>query len=362
MKLFFKILLTRIRKLPFLVSAAIFFLISGMYSPALAHEVYVLSHEKFSQDLQAPTINTLQALTKPENLRLTFFLVTVVFLVLLLLLYFRYTKAGFEADRQLKKLSRIGLFVIRLALSASFLYAGHSNSIFGPELSLNNLPLHAILPYAEYLIGVMLLLGLFTEIAAVLSLLLFGLAVFSNGIYLLTYTNYLGEIIALILFGSRFLSLDRLIFGQQKRFSNLKAYENTIIRVGYGAALLYATINIKIIHSQIPLDVINQYHLNQINWLFPQDPLLIVMGAAIVETIMVLFIIVGFTTRITNVVLMFYLTLSILFFKESVWPHYMLYGISLSILFNGAGTLSIDESFGKFIKNNSSLRKVFLKK
>ncbi|MDE1871819.1 MAG: hypothetical protein KGI06_06300, partial [Candidatus Micrarchaeota archaeon] len=37
------------------------------------------------------------------------------------------------------------------------------------------------------------------------------------------------------------------------------------------------------------------------------------------------------------------ITLSLLFFREAVWPHLMLYGISLSLLINGPGPLSIDE-------------------
>jgi len=255
----------------------------------------------------------------------------------------------------LVRFSRVGLFVIRIALAAAFLYGASTNSIFGPELSLQNLPLSHVLPYIGYLIGGMLLVGLFTEVAAVLALILFAFAAYVNGFYLLTYLNYLAEIVVLILFGSRFLSLDLVIFGKLKRFSKLSEYENTIIRVGYGAALLYAAIYIKIIHAEIPLEVVKQYHLNQFHWLFPHDPLLIVLGAAIVEIIIAIFIIVGFSTRFTNIILVFYLTLSILFFKETVWPHYMLYGISISLLINGGGKLSLDKALRKFVDRNKTL-------
>ncbi len=331
------------------LSSIIFLFLSGIYSLADAHEIYVLSKQKFSQGLHAPAIDTLQALGKPANLQFTVMLILIVLVVLSILFFFRYTKLGQKVNKQLQQLSQIGLLAIRLALGVAFLYAASSNTIFGPELSLNSLPFHQILPYAEYLIGILLVCGLFTEIAATLAFILYFFAVFAYGTYLLTYINYLGEIATLILFGSRFLSFDTLIFGKLKRFPKLRAYENTIIRVCYGGALLYAAIYIKVIHAQIPLDVIYQYHLNQIHWLFPNDPILIVLGAAIVEIVIAVFIIVGFSTRFTNLILMFYLTLSILFFKETVWPHYMLYGISFSLFFNGGGKLSIDEILTKHL-------------
>jgi len=334
------------------------FVFGGICSQASAHEIYVLSNQKFSQGLHAPTIDTWKSLSNPANLQVTVILVLSTLLVLATLSYFRYTKLGLQVNEQLKRITQFGLLVIRIALAASFLYAGVTSSIFGPELSLNTLPLHSILPFVEYLVGFLFLFGLFTEFAAILAFVLYLFTVFTHGIYMLTYVNYLGEIIALILFGSRFLSLDRLFFGKLKRFQKLRVYESTIIRVCYGAALLYAAIYVKIIHSQIPLDVVTQYHLNHISWLFPSDAVLIVFGAAIVEVVVAVFIIFGFTTRFTNIVLMFYLTLSILFFKESVWPHYMLYGISFSLLFTGGGTLSVDESLSKiFVKEKTQKKK-----
>lgn len=336
-------------------TALLFF--TGIFSQASAHEIYVLSNQKFAQGLHAPTIDTWKDLSNPANAQFTAIIVVITLVVLAAFFYLRYTQLGLTINKQLKKLVHCGLFVIRIALAASFFYAGATNSIFGPELALHTLPLHTFLPFVEYSIGFLFLFGLFTEFAALLALILYFLAVLNHGMYMLTYLNYLGEIIALILFGSRFLSFDRLLFGRLQRFSKLKAYESTIIRVCYGAALLYAAIYIKIIHSQIPLDVVTQYHLNHITWLFPSDPFLIVLGAAIVEVVIAVFIIVGFSTRLTNIVLMFYLTLSILFFKEAVWPHYMLYGISLSLLFTGGGALSVDEALTPLFSKEKIKRK-----
>ncbi len=335
------------KKLFVLLSVTIALFLSA--EPVSAHEVYVLSRQEFSQGMRGPMLNTLKALTKPQDIQLTILLVIVVLAVLICLFFFRYSRLGLEVDRRLKSIGVIGLFVIRVALGAAFIYAASTNSIFGPELSLSSLPVHQLLPLVEYFIGALFLVGLGTELAAAVALALYVLVALHYGAYALTYLNYLGEILALLFFGSRFLSLDLLFFGQRKRLSKLKVYENTIIRVFYGLALLFATVNIKIIHAQISLEVVNKYRLNTFHLLFPPDPLLIVLGAAIVETVISLFILVGFSTRLVNAIMVFYLTLSIIFFKEAVWPHYMLYGISLSLLLNGGGKLSLDDGIGRSI-------------
>lgn len=318
--------------------------LSGIFVRVSAHEVYVLSPQEFSRGLHAPTLDTFKSLANPGNLTFTAILVVVVLAALLILLYLRYTTFGLKVDRWLKSCARIGFFVIRIALAAAFLYGASTNSLFGPEISLHSLPFSQVARVLEYAAGGMLVLGLFTEVAAFFALILFIFAVVSHGVYLATYLNYFAEIVTLPLFGSRFLSLDALFFGKLKRFITWREYETTILRAGYGAALLYAAMYIKVIHSEIPLEVVNQYHLNQYHWLFPSDPLLIVLGAAIVEVVIALFIITGFSVRFTNLILMFYLTLSILFFRETVWPHYMLYGISISLLLTGGGKFSVDEA------------------
>lgn len=328
--------------------------LSGLFSLVFAHEVYVLSPKEFSRGLHAPTLDTFKSLANPGNLAFTAILVVVVLAVLLILLYLRYTMFGLKIDKWLKSYAKVGFFVIRIALAAAFLYGASTNSLFGPEVSLHSLPFSQGARVLEYAAGGMLVLGLFTEIAAFFALILFIFAVVSHGIYLITYLNYFAEIVALLLFGSRFLSLDALFFGKLKWFVTWREYETTILRVGYGAALLYAAIYIKVIHSEIPLEVVNQYHLNQFHWLFPSDPLLIVLGSAIVEIVIALFIIVGFSIRFTNLILMFYLTLSILFFKETVWPHYMLYGISISLLLSGGGRLSLDEGLKKLRRKHTA--------
>jgi uncharacterized membrane protein YphA (DoxX/SURF4 family) len=191
-----------------------------------------------------------------------------------------------------------------------------------------------LLRAALFAISGMILTGFLTELAALGALLIFTIGWQIEGWYLLTYMNYLGEIVVLILFGSRRYSVDRWIFGSLKRFPHLRDYEQAIVRVCYGIALSYAAIDIKFLHPILTVTVVNEYHLTQFHWLFPSDPLLVTFGAALSELVIGIFIILGFEIRLTVLISLFYITMSLLYFREVVWPHLLLYGISLNLIFS----------------------------
>jgi hypothetical protein len=148
----------------------------------------------------------------------------------------------------------------------------------------------------------------------------------------MTYLNYLGEIIVLLLFGLRVWSVDGVLFGPLKRFPRLAPYETTIIRIFYGTALIWAAVTVKLIHPELTVTVVNNWNLTRFHWLFPSDPLLVTLGAGIVEAVIGIFIIFGFEMRMTILISLFYITLSLLYFRELVWPHILLYGISFNLL------------------------------
>ncbi|MGH7245319.1 MAG: hypothetical protein ACREGI_00105, partial [Candidatus Levyibacteriota bacterium] len=55
-----------------------------------------------------------------------------------------------------------------------------------------------------------------------------------------------------------------------------------------------------------------------------------------------LFILLGFAMRFTVLISLFFITLSLLYFHELIWPHIMLYGISFSLLINSGDVFTID--------------------
>lgn len=303
---------------------------------ASAHEAYVLDRTFFWQELRGPfSLRALEALRDPHNVYVAILITVAILVALFLNFFFRRSNLGQKMNASLEKLSEYGPLFVRLAIAAAFFYSAESASFLGPELPLSSMPYAGLLRGALFFASGAILLGFLTELAALISLIIFTLGFFVFGSYLFTYLNYLGEIVVLLLFGMRKWSLDGLIFGSNKTlktFLKLKKYETTIMRVFYGAALIFAAVTVKFLHPALTLEVINHWNLTQFHWLFPNDPLLVTLGAGLSECAIGLFIILGFEMRLTILVSLFYITLSLMFFRELVWPHLMLYGISFNLL------------------------------
>jgi uncharacterized membrane protein YphA (DoxX/SURF4 family) len=227
----------------------------------------------------------------------------------------------------------IGPFLIRIAISSAFFLGAWNNDFIGPELLISQLPFAFLVRPALFLASALILLGLLTEVAAAIGLIIFGLAAMKFGFYVGTYLNYFGELFALILFGLRGYSFDRLLFGPLRHWrAHYERYGSAIVRICYGFALIYAGITVKFLHPDLTLRVISDWHLTQFHWLFPSDPLLIVLGGGLAEAAIGLFILIGFEVRMTVLISLFYITLYLFYFRELVWPHILLYGISLNLL------------------------------
>ena len=298
-----------------------------------AHEAYVVETAKFWNYLSQPTSwHAFDALKNPHDLHITIAIVSSVLIVFLANFFFRLTKKGQKIHNYLEKLYFLGPLFVRAAISASFFFSALSWSFLGPELTLHQMIWPSILRAGLFTASILIALGLFTELAALIGLVIFSIGLATFGLYVTTYFNYLGEIIVLLLFGMRKWSVDKYLFGPLKHFKNWREYETTIVRIFYGVALIYAAITVKFLHPALTVYVVEKWHLTQFHWLFPSDPLLVTMGAGIAEFAIGFFIMVGFEMRFTVLVSLFYITLSLIYFHELVWPHLMLYGISLNLI------------------------------
>lgn len=300
--------------------------------PAYAHEAYVLPQDTFWNNLHSVSnLSLLAPLHDPENLATTIYIVLGVTLALLLNFFFRRSNLGKKVSNYIEKFSHLGHHFVRISLALALFFSAQSFSFLGPELSLSALPYGEVIQATLYILSILVLVGALSELVGFIGLLLFVVAGIHFGEYVFTYTNYVGEFLVLLLFGMRSLSVDKYLFGPLKRFKNFRKYETLIIRLLYGSALIYAAITVKLLHPELTLYVVENWNLTQFTWLFPPDPALVAFGAGIVEIIIGLFIIIGFEMRLTILVSLFYITLSLIFFREMVWPHLMLYGISLSL-------------------------------
>lgn len=311
-----------------------------------AHEAYVVEHENFWQEFSKPfSVHAADALRDPHNLQITINITIGIIILLIANFLFRRTKIGRIIHQFPERYARFGPMFIRAAIAGALFFSATSSSFLGPELVLSEFSSPGFVRTALLLISVMIAVGFLTELAALIGIVLFGFAGKVFGPYILTYANYLGELIVLLLFGMRRWSIDARLLGKLSQLRlRFEKYESTIVRILYGFALIYAGITVKFLHPDLTLQVATDWNLAQFYWLFPSDPLLITLGAGLSEVAIGLFIIIGFEMRLTVLISLFYITLSLLFFRELVWPHYLLYGISLNLLVQPE-TFTLDHLF-----------------
>ncbi len=307
-----------------------------------AHEQYVLSKQQFDLDYANSGINVFDALKSPENLRIAIEVGVGIIILFALYLIFLSSRLEFFLDQALGHLEPASHALVRIAIGFSFIYSAATAVYLGPEISLASLPWGGIIQYALYVLGIFLVFGFVSELAGLLSLAIIIAATFIYKDYMLTYFNYFGEFLALLLFGSRIFSLDKLLFGLKRLAEKSKDYEIAILRITYGISILYPAISVKLIHPAVIMDIVRQYHLNRIHWLFPADPLLIALGAGLTQIVVGICLIIGFETRLNSFITFILYVLSILFFREVVWPHYILLALSLYLVINNGSKFTID--------------------
>ncbi len=314
----------------FLIFLFSFFGITGIAS---AHEAYVLPYNTFWAGMKQPfSAEAFDALKSTQNIHITIEIGLSVIVLLIINFFVRRSKFGQRAHSFIERYSHFGPHFVRIAVAVAFFFSALSNSFLGPELHGSLFSYPHIIQIALFAISIMIAVGFLTELAAFAGIVIFVWSMFVFGPYVFTYLNYLGELIVLFLFGMRVFSVDTYLFGPLRKFRYFEKYETVIVRVLYGIALVYAAITVKLLHPDITILVVNTWHLTQFHWLFPSDPLLVTFGAGVVECIIGLFIIFGFEMRLTVLISLFYITLSLLYFRELVWPHILLYGISFNLL------------------------------
>jgi hypothetical protein len=322
----------------------------GIAPLASAHEAYVLPASEFDAGLKIFAQHPFAPLVDAIHLHTFLFIAICVAISYLLSFLWSTTSWSDFLDRLVKKAEVVGPLIIRLAVCASFFYSAQANVMLGPELPLAALPGGPLIRFLLFALAFMIFLGLFTEIAGAISLVLFFVLSWHFGWYMATYANYFAEFIVLMVFGSRFLSLDKLFYGEKRWWSGLTRYtflEIPFVRVFYGIGLAYAGYTIKFVHQNLTIDVYNQYHL--VNF-FHASANFIAAGAGLAEICIGVFVILGFAMRWTILISLAFITLSILYFQELLWPHFILYGISFSLLINSGDIFTADHWIVPWLK------------
>lgn len=328
----------------FVVTASIF----AAPCAAFAHEVYVLPESMVQEAMMTPAFSEWGTIL--SNIDQFFFWGFITALTIFIVFFVSISRA-FERlfDPFLSKLPPYAPVITRVAIGLSFITAAYHGALFGPEL-----PLMAIfgdrtgaVEALLVVIGIMLVLGAYVRVAALAALALFWAACTVYGSYLFTYTSYVGELLLLLILGAHSLSVHnkyhdiaRVPAGLLRIKEMLTPYAFLVLRVSFGISLIYASIYAKVIHNYLALDVTTLYP--SLVQFFGFEPHFLVLGAAIIEVLIGLFFIFGIEIRFASLFLLSFLSLSLWYFGESVWPHLILMAIPVAFIFYGYDKYSVE--------------------
>ncbi len=344
-------------KIFFRIPLVLVFIFLFLPFDVFAHEVYVLSTQKINEAMSMQSFNLFSVIVDNANQFVFWAFVGIVTIcVVLWLSNLRFIEHLFEPI--FSKIRKYSTLIARLAIGLSFLAGVYFGSIYGPEFPLlTNFGAYSnVISFTLVTIGVMIIAGLYVRLAAFIGLVIYMIMFLFHGAYMLTYLSYLGEIIVLLILGAHNFSLDKyfsmrgteiktksqIAFLFNKVHNYLLPRSFAILRAFFGLALIYASVYAKILHNNLALFTVQQFHLDK---LFGFEPHFLVLGAAIVEILIGLFFMFGFEIRFTAIFFLFWLCLSVWFFGEAVWPHLILLGIPIAYIFYGYDEYSLDGYF-----------------
>ncbi len=319
-----------------------------------AHEVYVLDKDTIVSDFGVKGINVLNSLNDPAAFRAFLYGTIVVALGFVLLSYVLHTKLSKKLDERFSQMRQYAHLIIRVGLGLSFLWGAYHNAIFGPEIPLESIPGGMLWKPVLVLVGLLLIFGVLTRLSALAALFAYIATSSQHGWYMVNYLNYLGEIAILLLERGELFSLDKYInwqssifhpkfprwFEQVEDFS--EQYSFPIIRIAFGIALIWAAISVKIMAPALSLDVLaNHGLLTQVGF----GALFVVFAAALIEILLGLILVFGIMYRPGMLLLIFFVSYSVWFFGEAVWPHVILVGLGIGLFLHGKDNLCLEDWF-----------------
>lgn len=331
-------------------------------SPLFAHEVYVLDDQAIDQAITTRSPNPFSAAF--QNGTEFFFWAFIAIVVVVSVFFISISRKLEEAiDPLLFKLKkRYGIFITRVTIGLGLMASGYYGGFLGPELPLDSaLGAHwsAVLSTLLVFAGIFIVLGFKTRIAAGFGLFVYMLFIFEHGSYMFTYSNYFGELFVIFFLGQHVLSTDKDVLEARKKVRVMdrlsrfvEKYAFLILRVTFGFSLIFASLYAKFFHSQLAVDTVINYHLTDY---FPFDPLFVVLGAMIIEILLGIFFIIGFEVRFASIFLLVFVTLSLIYFGEAVWPHIIFFGGSLALFVHGYDRYTLEGRFFKDAKHEPIL-------
>ncbi len=330
--------------------------VAAMFTPALvlAHELYVLPPSAITAALAADSPNPFSAYFGNEY---HFYFWGFVSLVVVSTIFCVTAFRVFEVSSApfFRHIKKYALAFVRLGVGACLISFSYHDALFGPEFTFVKLfgtgVLNDLAVLATFAFGIAILAGLFTRYIALALIVLWFYAALVMGITILNYTDFLGAFVLLSVLGGGMWSIDHLarIHGPLRNtLTRYQPYAFPILRMSLGFGTMFAALYAKFFYSALAVDVVVRFHLTDY---FPFDPLFVVLGALIIEFLAGAMLFFGVAIRWTGVFLIFWLTLSQLYFSEAVWPHLILFTLGLALFCHGYDKYSLE---GMYFKRRKS--------
>jgi NADH dehydrogenase FAD-containing subunit/uncharacterized membrane protein YphA (DoxX/SURF4 family) len=222
-----------------------------------------------------------------------------------------------------------------------------SPTLFAPDLELRLLaPAWAWLRWAEVVIGLALVLGVYVRFFAMLLLLLAFLGSWLFGMPMLSYAGALiGACIYLLMQGPGryFLPLPTpplLTRPQSWLASQPRQRAQAIMRVLTGMTILYLGVYYKVLQPNLMVGIIKTYHAAILS-IAPETFTLVM---ALVEVTAGILIIAGILLRPLSIFFLFAFLFFATLLPEGYMAHILFYGVMVSLLFNAAGHWRVPEA------------------
>lgn len=292
---------------------------------ALAHEAYVLPVEELAARSSGAQFNIFAILGEPDQLVYFLLAGTIATALFFGALLFDLGSFGRRLKTNLESHAYCGPLLLRLGIGGALLVGAVAGNFLGPEIAFGGFP-PLVMRVTAGLIGACVLLGLCTRIAAGAGLALYCIFFIPNGAYLFSYFGYVGALGALIVSGAGRLSVDQ-------KFSRPGAAPPSVavfVRITYGLMLLYGALAVKFLEPGLTLAVVERFNLA--HGVFPHNPYMVVLGAALTELALALLIIAGLGLRFALLADLIFTTAALLYLPEPAWPHLIMYGIMFYLL------------------------------
>ncbi len=183
----------------------IFIAVLFVPSIALAHEVYVLPPDVIADALTKPGLPLFAVIS--ENRGQFFFWTFISIWAFFTVLSISLSKSVERAiDPFLQRLKPYAPLVARMTLGIAIMASAYENALFGPELPLFSHSVGdgvAMLRFVLMILGALITAGLFTRVSSIMLMLVYAVLTVQHGWYVLTYANYLGEMITVLVVSLR---------------------------------------------------------------------------------------------------------------------------------------------------------------